>query len=63
MIIEVGDILQPTTIDAQWTVLAIIGNAVCIQSSDELVDKYGSVQAVNWFNKKELENSKNIKKL
>ena len=64
MKIKVGDKLIPTTIENEvWIVLAVVNNAVCVQSESYRADKYGHIQEVSWFNKQELENSENIKKL
>jgi len=67
--IEKGLLLKVTTITEEetvakkgnlWIILEIIGDVVCIQSQEDLADKYGNINELFWMRKSELETNPNL---
>lgn len=55
---KVGDILKPKNLEEDWEVVAIVGDAVCLQS--EKPDNWGNIFSLFWMRKSELESSDKI---
>jgi hypothetical protein len=64
-----GVLLKVTTITEEetvakkgnlWRVIEIVGDAVCLQSQDEVADKYGNIYNLFWMRKSELEECPNL---
>lgn len=64
-----GVLLKVTTITEEeevakkgnlWRVIEIVGDAVCLQSQDEVADKYGNIYPMFWMRKSELEVCPNL---
>lgn len=67
--IEKGLLLKVTTITEEetvakkgnlWRIIEIFGDAVCIQSQEDVADKFGNINELFWMRKSELETNPNL---